>query len=307
MLHASNTLHSALLMLSSHQTFHPLQKEWLNPALRRPPWSSRRSYNKNIHAYNTPQSFWARKKPQIVVAGVIGLCCCTYYVQWTARKLSDKGDHALSDLIRRNLINSEENIRQGRWWVMISSSFAHGNLAHLGVNMLALWGFGTQFVEMFGVTRFVGLWMFSAASCSAAYIYWQRTQDRLCRETVGRRWDKPENLTILGIPISRERAQAISGGSAAYWQFGGSEGASGVICGLAGTFLCCAPKMPVVFIILPMSLWLLEASFAIGTVFCMANDYLPLLGHAGHLGGTAAGIAYYYGAARPWLRRTGRF
>lgn len=286
---------------------YPLQKKSLNPALRRLPWSSHRSYNKNNYGYYTPQSFWARNKPQIVVAGVIGLCCCTYYVQWTATKLSGQGKHELSDLIRRNLINSDENIKEGRWWVMISNSFAHVNLVHLGFNMLALWGFGRSFVNAFGVARFVGLWLFSSASCSAAFIYWQRTQDRLRRETVGRRWDKPENFSILGIGIGRERARAISGGSAAYGLFGGSEGASGVICGLAGTFLCCAPRMPVFFLTIPLPLYLLELGLAAATVFCMANGYLPWLGHAGHLGGTAAGIAYYYGAARPWLRRTGRF
>ena len=190
---------------------------------------------------------------------------------------------------------------------MITSSFAHNDLMHLGFNMLALWGFGTSIITIFGVTNFVGLWMFSAASCSAAHIYWERTKDRLRGETTGRRWDKPEeDLKILGIPISRERAQAISGGSAAYGQFGGSAGSSGAICGFTGMFLCCAPKMQVQVIVFPMSLWLFEAIFAVGSVFCMANGYIPIIGHAGHLGGTAAGISYYYAVARPWLRRIRR-
>ncbi|CAD6588652.1 MAG: hypothetical protein ASARMPRED_003679 [Alectoria sarmentosa] len=291
------------------KTAHPQQMEPLNPAFRRLPWSSHRSYTRNSYGYYTPISFWARNKPTIVVGGVIGLCCGTYYWQWTAAKVAERGDHALSDLIRRNFINSAENIREGRWWVLISSSFAHGNLLHLGFNMIALWGFGSGFVGMFGVPWFVGLWTFSAASCSAAQIYWQHTQERLRRETVGRRLDKRDDPTILGIRISRERALAISGGSGVHGpQFGGSLGASGAVCGLTGMFLCTMPKMPIQqLFFLPMPLWLGEVALIVGSAFCMATGYAPEFGHAGHLGGTAAGIAYYYGAVRPWLRRTGRF
>lgn len=288
--------------------FPPQQNEGLNLWLERSPTSCHRSYNNNSYSYYTPESFWARNKPTLVVGGVIGLCCCTYYCQWTATKVSHQGTHALSDLIRQNFVSSAENVREGRWWVMISSSFAHVNLGHLGINMLALWGFGASFVGRFGVPCFVGLWMFSAVSSSAAQIYWQDTQERLRREMVSRRWDKPEDLKILGIRISRERALAISGGSGAYGpQIGGSQGASGAICGLTGMLLCYVPKLPIRLLIVPMPLWLGELVFAVGSAFCMATGYAPIMGHAAHLGGTAAGIASWYGAVRPWLRRTGRF
>lgn len=284
------------------------RKAW-NSVLRRPPESSHRSYKKDSHSHHTPESFWARNKPAIVICGVIGLCCITYYCQWTAARLAEKGNHAWSDLVDRNLVNSVENIREGRWWVMISSSFAHVNLAHLGLNMFVLWGFGRGFVGVFGVPCFVGSWMLSAAACSAAQNYWQQTQERLRSEMVGRGWDKRGDPTILGIRISRERALAISGGSGAYRpHIGGSEGASGVICGLTGGLLCYMPKLPIrQFFILPMPLWVGQLVFTVGTAFCMATGSAPIIGHAGHLGGAAAGIAYYYGVARPWLRRSGRF
>lgn len=282
--------------------FPPQRKQSLNATPRRLPWSSQRTYSES--SYNVPKSFWERNKSRIVVGGVIGLCCGTFFCQWTAAKLAKQGDRALYDWIQRNFINSAENIKERRWWVMVSSSFAHLNLVHLSFNMLCLWGFGTSFIAVFGASRFVWLWLFSAASCSAAQVYWQTTQERLRMETASRRWGNSQEYTILGIPISRERALAISGGGGI--RHGGSAGASGVVCGLTGLFVCFVPKMPTVFIIFPTPLWVGELIFTVGSAFCMATGYAPIFGHAGHLGGTAAGIAYYFGVARPWLRRAGR-
>ncbi len=265
-------------------------------------------YSGQSYGYYTPESFWRRNKPAIVVGAVIGLCCGTYSYQWIGERLAEQGDRSLSDQVQQNLVNSLENMKAGRWWVMVTSSFAHVNLLHLGLNMWCLWGFGKSFVAVFGVPHFVGLWMFSAASCSAAQIYWEKTRERLRMELSGRQWDRAPDLSILGIPISRARAQAITGGSGSLGlRYGGSVGASGVACGVTGLFLCFVPGMRVRVLVLQMPLWLCESIWVVGSVFGMATGSLPFIGHAGHLGGTAMGVAYYYGMARPWLRRVGRF
>lgn len=276
------------------------------------PWSFKgscngKSYNRRSYYNYAPESVWVRNKSNIVVGGVVGLCCATYCCWWTGEKQAEKGDHTLSDLIRRNFISSAENIREGRWWVQFSSSIAHVNLPHLALNMVSLWGIGRGFVEIYGIYYFAMLWMTCSTSSSTAQTFWQLKQESLRKEMVGRRWDKPENPSILGIPISRERALAISGGSGALGvQYGGSAGASGVICGLMGTFLCLAPKTPSFFFLFPMPLWLGSLVFCTGSAFCMATGHLPMIGHAAHLGGFAAGLGYYWAALRPWLRKTGR-
>lgn len=288
------------------QTFSPQPKKVLNLVLRRPAWSSHRSYNNNSYGYYTPESFWVRNKPNIVVGSIIGFCCVTYYYKWTAENLAAKGNHARADLIRRNFVNSGENLREGRWWVMISSSFAHGNLMHLGFSVLPIWGFGRPLVGLLGVPCFMGLCVISAVSSSRAYIYWEDTKETLRKEMFNRRWDKPKDPRVLGIQISKERALAISGSGGAH--YGGSQGASGIACGLTGARVCIMPwAWTSYFSILPMPLWAGETLLTIASVVGMATGYAPIVGHAGHLGGTAVGIAYYYGIARPWLRRTGRF
>lgn len=274
-----------------------------------PRYNNHRYYQANGYGYYTPASFWARNKATIVVGGAISLCCGTYACQWTAERLALQGDHTWNDVIRRNFVNSPENVMAGRWWVILNSSFAHTNLLHLGVNMFGIWDFGKFLVGLLGVPHFVGFWVTSACACSIASNYWESTRERLRAETAFRRWDNAPPIKVLGIPISRERALAISGGNDAHGsQYGGSVGASGVLCGLTGFLLGYAPRTSASFFFLPAApLWIGGLVFSAGSAYCMATGNIPSIGHAGHLGGLAAGFAYYYGVARPWLRRSGRF
>ena len=241
--------------------------------------------------------------------GIIVVICCTVYIyQVACRLMADLPNQAGNDWCSRNLVNSLKNVKEGRWWVMLTSSFAHANPLHLGINMLCLWRAGPLFIDAFGLPCFLGVWAVSAVSCSAAGIYWQNTQKRLQMETAGYRWSKSQEYKILGISISRERAVAIAGGSGPPGhQYEGGVGASGAFCGLTGAIVAFAPKAQVrIFGLAPSPLWVSQVLFLGGTAYCMATSSLPFVGHAGHLGGTAAGIFSYYGVMRPWLRRTGR-
>lgn len=234
------------------------------------------------------------------MAFTILICCAVFVNQVLAQEQAKKGNSTRKDWIERNLINSTDNVEQGRWWVMLSCSFAHGNLIHLGLNGFALWSVGKSFVSSFGFRRFAALWAVSALASSAAQLYWQKTKQRFHIES--KRSDDNQKYTILGIPISRERAGVIAGASDR--QYAGSLGASGVTCGLVGVYLFLAPRLPVVlFRFIHSPLWLSEVIFLGGSVFCMATGSLSVIAHAAHLGGTAAGVTYYYTVARPYLRK----
>ena len=270
----------------------------------------RRSHNNHSYHDYTEPSFWARNKALLVANVVTGLCLGTYYLQWIAESPTATSNNPLYLFIQRNLINTPENISEGRWWVLVSNSIAHGNIVHLVLNVIAMWGFIGGTVNLFGVPLFIGAWLFTAASCSAAQNYWQAQRQALRLQYTSRAWQKKsEDYTVLGIPISRERAVAITSldqGDLSP-RLGGSLGASGAICGLSGIFLCIAPRLSMRFLfVIPMPLWLTELIFTVGSGYCMATGYAPYIGHAGHLGGLAGGIVYYYALARPWLRRVGR-
>ena len=233
----------------------------------------------------------------------IFICCGVFMYQTYAQVAALKGNRTPQDWIEKNLINSTENVRQGRWWVMLSCSFAHGNLLHLGINMYAVWSIGQGFVSIFGYRRFAALWVVSALASSAAQLYWQDTKQRFHMES--KRWDNNQKYTILGIPISKERALVIAGASDS--PYGGSVGASGVGCGLLGLYLFFAPRAPVVlFQFIHSPIWLSEIIFLGGSAICLATGFLPAIAHAAHLGGTAAGVGYYYSVARPYVRNLAR-
>ena len=296
--------------LTNHQSLSPRPSP-LKPLSRQSPrLPSHRNHNTNSYHDHHYPSFWARNKAVLVTSGVTGLCFSTYCLQWIAESPTATSNNPLYLFIQRNLINTPENISEGRWWVLISSSIAHGNIIHLLLNTIAMWGFVQSTVNLFGVPLFIGAWLFTAASCSAAENYWHAQKEALRHQYSSRAWQKKgENYTILGIPISRERAVAITSldRGDALPRFGGSLGASGVICGLTGMFLCVAPQLPVrLFLVLPMRLWLGELIFTVGSGYCMATGYAPYIGHAGHLGWLAGGILYYYALGRPWFRRVGR-
>ena len=87
--------------------------------------------------------------------------------------------------IERNFICSVNNVKSGRWWVVLTSSFAHFNPLHLIVNTSALWDIGRMFVHLFGTPAFVGTWLVSAITGSLATLYWQRYQNWENMPTIG--------------------------------------------------------------------------------------------------------------------------
>jgi membrane associated rhomboid family serine protease len=58
-------------------------------------------------------------------------------------------------------------VAEGEWWRMLTSAFLHGNLIHLGLNMLMLWWIGAPVEEALGRGRFVALYVASALAGSA--------------------------------------------------------------------------------------------------------------------------------------------
>ena len=246
--------------------------------LRGPPSSSlrRRISKKFYNPYTTLKPFWKRNKPTIVVGCAIGLCCSMFLGQRAAVMLPEQIHRAFHDWFQKNFITSAKNILAGRWWVLLSSSLAHDNWPHLGINAVSLWRLGGFYAEGLGASHFVSLWVFSAISCSTAQTCWDLIQEGL-----------------------RTKTGAFDP------RYEGSIGASGVTCGLIGFFLYIMPEMRMKFMDFPIPLWHGALLPVAGSEFCMVTGLLPFVAHAGHLGGFAAGIAYCFGMVhlRTWMSR----
>jgi membrane associated rhomboid family serine protease len=75
----------------------------------------------------------------------------------------DGGLTALGTFDGINLVG----VAEGEWWRMITAAFLHGNLIHLGLNMLMLWWIGGPVEEALGRGRFIALYFASALAGSA--------------------------------------------------------------------------------------------------------------------------------------------
>lgn len=62
-------------------------------------------------------------------------------------------------------------VASGDWWRLITATFLHGSLIHLGFNMLALWILGTQVEAFIGSKKFLILYFASALGGSLFSFY----------------------------------------------------------------------------------------------------------------------------------------
>ena len=68
------------------------------------------------------------------------------------------------------------------WWQPLSSMFAHGGIAHLGMNMFVLWQFGNLIERFRGAKELVALYLISGlltSILSFSYIFYLDTQVNL--------------------------------------------------------------------------------------------------------------------------------
>jgi len=210
--------------------------------------------------------------------GTFGVCSIVFAYNFNAkRELAENKNRKPTNFMQQNMICSLQNWQAGRWWTLLASSINHVDLMHLGFNMYALHSFGPIAISTFGPGGYVALWLVSSVTCSAGSIYWQA----LGSKSQGRQWG----------PNAREN--------------GGSIGSSGALLGMTSALMCRYPHLPIGVAFLPIAvpLWAFSALFAAFSGYCMVQNQLTWLGHAGHLGGMVGGIATYAVALRPWLRR----
>jgi membrane associated rhomboid family serine protease len=63
-------------------------------------------------------------------------------------------------------------LADGEWWRLITAAFLHGNLIHLGMNMVVLWIIGAPIEEALGRGRFLALYLVSGLAGSAGALLW---------------------------------------------------------------------------------------------------------------------------------------
>lgn len=196
----------------------------------------------------------------------LGLCFVGFaFEQWGQIQASQHGNNKPLEFIRKNLVLSLSNIRDGRWWTLVTYSFMHGNILHFSFNAMALLSFGLPITSVFGRSAFVIGWLGAALSGAAASLWWEI--------------NKGDGRTLTN-----------------------HVGASGCVFAFMTILTFLKPDHKVFFFnIIPMPMWFATVGTVGLSVASLANSWFPSIGHTGHLGGIGFGALYYFTRLRPRL------
>lgn len=207
-----------------------------------------------LFAYVPPFTYFRRNPKQLVYAllginlAVFGLWQFPRYWRFLQRYMLLEKSHVYSK------------------WSLVGSAFSHQEFWHLGMNMLALWSFGTSLSYMLGASNFFSLYMNSALAGSLFSLWY------------------PQIAKIM--------------------LMGPSLGASGALFGVMGCFSFLIPNAQILLFVFPIpgGAWIAFLGTAVwNTAGCILRwgsfDY------AAHLGGSLIGVLYGWCIAQQSKRR----
>jgi len=199
---------------------------------------------------------WGRQTSAIPAMWTIISLNLLVWGGWTYARVN--GDRGLLRQLNDNFILSWQNFREGRQWTLITSAFSHIAPMHLAFNMFSFYNFvqiGLSWIPGIGASHILALSLGSGFAGSAAFLY-QKRSGRFGREA--------------------------------------ALGASGMVMGVGAAAACLMPRAGVQLMLIPvpLPLWAVTVGYvAIDTYFLKSET--SRIGHSAHLGGAAAGVAYY--------------
>lgn len=205
-----------------------------------------------------------------VVLVIIGVTVAGWLLQGILLGRAGLDLSPILGVVPRRLVGS------GWLWQLVTHALVHAplSLGHLFFNMLFLYWFGTDVAEIYGVPRFLLLYVGGAVSCAVSY-------------------------TAVGYATGQTGIPAI--------------GASGAIMAVSVVAAFLFPtRIVLVMFVLPLPLWLLVALYVGIDLYYPLAGLTDWLGSAGHLGGALFGFLCHrlhleVPHPGPFLARLGRF
>ncbi|CAG8563794.1 7717_t:CDS:2 [Acaulospora morrowiae] len=203
---------------------------------------------------------------QIMVANVL------VFLSWKLAELNYEEHRNITYLnfMYKHFTVSINNIRESRWWTVLTCAFSHKDFGHLAVNMFALWGFGRAVLQMLGTTEFLLVYLGSALTASLGHLSYTY--------------------------FSRSRKENVK-------HYVSAMGASGSIMGLSSLYALTFPSSTfLIFFVIPAPAIVVVGLYAFYDIYRTWTKSHGNVGSAGHLAGTLFGLIYY------WRKiRRGRF
>ncbi|KAJ2053244.1 hypothetical protein H4S04_000815 [Coemansia sp. S16] len=212
--------------------------------------------------------------PESAVYLLIGINGVMFLVWTTAnQRFNSLGDKSMLTWLTRNCSTMWVNLAQGRIWTLVTPAFSHVDPMHLFVNMFVLYSFGTDVARMLGAKRFLGFYLGAAVVGNLV------------------------SAVIRGVVIPLRTGDMSS-------MVQPSIGASTSVIGITTLFACVYPMAQLqLFMIIPVRAWLATVGFVGWDLWRVMKHGSSKADGAGHLGGAAAGAAYYWFKLRPLIRR----
>lgn len=194
--------------------------------------------------------------PEGAIYAVVGANLAVFgawnYASWQARG----GDGRTTKFMLRNFTSSEENIRAGRWWTLLTASISHYSTSHLALNMLGFVFTAPPIARAIGARRLLTLYCGAGTAGAISSIVWPH------------------------ISGSRRTQRTL--------------GASGAVYGILSTFACLNPNATfLLFFVVPVPAWMCVAGLLAWDTYSALN---PRQGDhtdsPGHVGGLLAGVAF---------------
>ncbi|KAJ2835772.1 hypothetical protein J3B01_003303 [Coemansia erecta] len=212
--------------------------------------------------------------PETVIYLIISINGVVFLMWHTAMSRKDSlGDSKMLQMMMGNFATMWANVREGRIWTLITPAFSHVEPMHLMFNMFMLYSFGGDIAKLLGTKRFV-LFYLGAALCGNLV------------SAVGRG---------VVLPLLRGDHSGIATPSL---------GASTSVVGITTLYACLFPTSTLhLFAIIPMPAWVAAVGLIGWDMWRVMSSEKSKTDGAGHLGGAAAALGYYWFRLRPHIRR----
>jgi len=133
----------------------------------------RRYYRGNSNVY-TPSWKVQKYQPSFVISPnsvIWGLIIANGVVllMWN----SSEGNFKAIRKMENHFTSSLRNLKEGRIWTLVTSSFSQKELSHFFFNMLSLYFLGGGLINTIGIPRFIGLYLSGGLCASISQIVYQ--------------------------------------------------------------------------------------------------------------------------------------
>lgn len=189
---------------------------------------------------------------------------------------------------------SYRNLKEGRWWTLVTHAFAHGSIPHLLFNMICLWGLAPAVMGVAGgPLPFMALYIGAASVGAGAHMFY-------CNYIVPKVLKKKPHI------IKRRRHDGRL--ELVHTYDTPALGASGSISAMIVIFAALWPKAKFQLMFLPLPIqarFFVPGFIAFDFITSLAPSDKTFIAHWGHLGGALFGALYYFGFIRGRYRPTG--